>query len=63
MRSDNTDCESGLPGSLFPAYPRADAMPVGRHAELFVNGVKSNDLEPLRYCAPLELESRIVHFL
>jgi hypothetical protein len=48
---------------LFPAYPKADAMPIGLHVGSFVNGVKYNDLGLLLYCPAVELESTIVHFL
>ena len=48
---------------LFPAYPKADAMPVGLCAGLFVNDQQSNNLDSLLHCPTLELESRIVHFL
>jgi hypothetical protein len=48
---------------LFPAYPKADAMPIGLDAGSFVNGVKYNDLESLLHCSAVELGVRIVHFL
>jgi hypothetical protein len=66
MRSDNTDGESGLPVRnvpLFPAYPKAGAMPIGLHAGPFVNGLKLNELGPLISYPAVELESPIVHFL
>jgi hypothetical protein len=48
---------------LLPAYPKADAMPVGLYAGLFVNGWKYNDLGLLLHCPTAQPESSIVHFL